>query len=342
MKKYILLAISLILFTGCPHPHVGDFPDPWVIFNVITETVVSGFPEFRWGELYSVPSGCYVRTRLMVYDADGELVDSFQEDLSSYGRSMMSVVKLAKGEYTAIAITSVYDKQEEKDYWTLNNISSLSQVAVVSKSYNAEKKSILGLSKLKITVAGTGETEQLINMPVCLAGALLAIEYQNIQKNADYYALTLSRKGTEINLGELCTETTGNDNTVNLVNAISTSSFSSGSTEQTYEFILPVSTQTVMRFSYGAELETLNTDNSKNVYSFSSIRFGEMYHCIFKIGNNPDDLESEVYPIDHDYDFNTSSIKQVTSDFTDEEAVNESLLRPGIEIRLADVLYNES
>ncbi len=333
MKKYMLMtAAVLLLFVGCSNDDIEVITSSEVSFTVNPETVVSGFPQFNAGELLTVPSGYYVRTRLMIYDANGDYVKGIQQNLSNYGRTMKPVFELAKGDYTAVAMTCIYKEEDDDDYWTLANVSSLSTAVVISKYYNNQKLSILGLSKMNFTV--TGEPTQSFLMNVYPAGALLAVEYQNNQRNIDYYLLTLSRKGTRFNLGNEYTEVSGQDNTSYAVNVLRTAGYSVGSTVQTYEFVLPVAASTVLKFNHSADLSTYTYYN-KNVYTLSSIDVGEMYYCIFKIGDTVADLESEVYLQDTEYvSYNAKRVQQF---FTDEDGPVDCMLSPGKEIRLSDI-----
>lgn len=302
MRKHIYLLLAcFFVWAGCSNDDIEIVSSANVTIKVSPETVVSGFPQFETGELLTLPSGYALRTDLLIYNEAGELVYNDNASLSGYGKTMTSEFRLDAGSYTAVAITRVYITSNNELFWDLSSdVSKLADLNIYSKYYNAYKYGILGLFKGTFTIDGS--TDKAYSISVKPAGALFAIEYVNIQPSANYYALSLTRESTSLNVRSMKTEIYGADNSINLVDMMETANHTYGTNLQTYAFVLPVATSTKLKFSYSYNAENFYTE-SENEYTLENLKAGQMYYCLFYIdSDSASSLTSEVYLQETEYD----------------------------------------
>lgn len=131
MKKYILTLFVLMgMLSSCSNDDITV--DYATNFKVNLSTVIKPFTyEMTPGELESVGSDERIRTRLLIYDTEGNLVDQETQLLSNYSAIMSCSKALKKGDYIAIAISDVVQYSNSKisfQYWSLSDSASIAKV----------------------------------------------------------------------------------------------------------------------------------------------------------------------------------------------------------------------
>lgn len=195
MKKYIIMCMAVValLFASCKNEDISISRE--VSFDINPKSVVIGFTEDFWGDIADIPSDGMLRTRLLIYNADGQLIQSTQQDLSGYDDHMSATVQLPDGAYRAIVITDIARNNTNiPEYWTLSGENDLSSMKLYKAGY-ITKFNMLGIANLQFTVEVGSPKEYTINVEP--AGTLLLCIVYGIHHydeiGIQYYELLTNR-----------------------------------------------------------------------------------------------------------------------------------------------------
>lgn len=185
MKKYIsMLAVCLAILSSCTNEDITF--GSMVTVKVNPSGVIAPFVyELYPGELEGIDEPWKLRTRVLVYDEEGQLKASDTQYLSNYSNIMTSSLELAEGDYTAIAITDVVElsgSEIDFEFWNLSGENVLSQLKVTDTGYIGGGYKILGVGKQTLTVNERNDDVVIRCSP---AGAICLVYYQNVHTFSD-------------------------------------------------------------------------------------------------------------------------------------------------------------
>lgn len=175
MKKYISLMIIAIvaILSSCSNDDITITTS--YTFNVNASGVVKPFFEAQSGELEKYEDANEkVRIRLLIYNANGELVAQESNYYSNYNTQLKASKLLAAGNYTVIGISDVVymsGNSVETEFWKLSGESKLSELKIIDGGMIGLEAKILGLAKYSLTI-GDNQSSSL-NVDLQPAGALL-------------------------------------------------------------------------------------------------------------------------------------------------------------------------
>lgn len=190
MKKYILgfVVTVICLFSSCTNDDVTIAYQTTIKIN--PSTVVSPFESFATGDLELLTSDYKLRTRLLVYDEDGNLTYQDVKFLNNFTETMTSSPNLPEGKYTAVATTDIvkYDNSEVSfQFWALSDSTEINTVKLADTGYIGNQRSILGVKSASFSVSKSGN--DILSMSVKPAGALFFVLYKNIHTYSNIYDL---------------------------------------------------------------------------------------------------------------------------------------------------------
>ena len=197
MKKilYSLIAILAMVMSSCSNDDIKLLHS--VNIKVNPSKVISTFTyEENAGELESFPDTLKLRTRLLAYDAKGELKDSAVQYLTNYGSIASYSLNLEEGDYMMVAITDVVKMKSNEvklEYWHLKNRESLSETKLSDAGMIGGQYKILGVESKKFTVDKTSKECLLYPQAV---GALCYVKYHNIHYNPEVKQFSLEMTKT--------------------------------------------------------------------------------------------------------------------------------------------------
>lgn len=192
MKKifFILTSVITLALSSCSN---DDIPVSLsTTFKINPANVIQPFSyEINPGDLEGVDSDNTLRVRLLVYNSEGVLVQTETQYLSSYASVMSTAINLEDGNYTAVVITDVVEKDGENISWAcweLSDENSLTTAKITDLGYIGGKAKILGIGSKKFSISGASE-EILINPTP--AGAVLCTMWRNIHTFSDVDMIVL-------------------------------------------------------------------------------------------------------------------------------------------------------
>lgn len=192
MKKifFILTSVITLILSSCSN---DDIPVSLsTTFKINPANVIQPFSyEINPGDLEGVDSDNTLRVRLLVYNSEGVLVQTETQYLSSYASVMSTAINLENGNYTAVVITDVVEKDGENISWAcweLSDENSLTTAKITDLGYIGGKAKILGIGSKKFSISGASE-EILINPTP--AGAVLCTMWRNIHTFSDVDMIVL-------------------------------------------------------------------------------------------------------------------------------------------------------
>lgn len=242
MKKYMIMcmAVMALLFASCKNEDISISRE--VSFEVNPYTVIRDFTEDPLDHIANLPSDGKLRVRLLVYDAQGQLVQSSEQQLNGYDEKMNTSLELGNGVYTAIVITDIARKSNQvPEYWTLDSENQLNTLKIFNAGY-ISLYNILGLAKLQFAVSAEVSNTHLINVEP--AGALILSIIYDIHHNDEYgiqyYSLLTNRTSESCSFssdGE-CNYHIANSNYEKRVAVLYTEDYSYGGLF--YDFELPL------------------------------------------------------------------------------------------------------
>lgn len=173
MKKILfMLFVAAIGFASCTNDEISIGYN--TNFKINPSTVVKPFTfEFETGELETLNYGHMIRTRLLIYNTDGMLVNEATDYLSSYATMMNTTLSLEDGQYKAVAITDVVEYTNDEvtfEYWILSDKNRLSDTKIEDAGYIGAQSKILGV-KVQDIVIEAGKNNDF-KIDVKPAGAL--------------------------------------------------------------------------------------------------------------------------------------------------------------------------
>lgn len=202
MKKYlpIIAVLFTVLLSSCSN---DDIPvGKTTTFKVNPNTVISGFEEWKAGDLTVINSYFQLRVHLLVYNESGKLVSEDVQHFGDYAHVMTSNLNLSDGErYRAIAITDIVRKSDSFEYWSLIGKRDLSTLKLSDTGYIGGQRNILGIASTDFVC---GEMSQ-VSIDVQPAGALLIVYYEGIRSwsNISEYELGINRSADYVSFNHL-------------------------------------------------------------------------------------------------------------------------------------------
>lgn len=192
MKRifFILTSVLTLVLSSCSN---DDIPvSQSTTFKIDPANVIRPFTyEVNPGDLEGIDSENALRVRLLVYNSENVLVQTAIQYLSSYASIMSTSVNLEKGDYTAVVITDVVEKDGDNISWAcweLSEESSLTTARITDLGYIGGKAKILGIGSKKISITGEAEEISIDPMP---AGAVLCTVWSNIHTFSDVSMIEL-------------------------------------------------------------------------------------------------------------------------------------------------------
>ncbi len=255
MKKNILFslfAVICMLLTSCTNDDIAITYDTSI--KIVTAGAISSFNSYHSGD-FDLTGTKKVRTTLLIYNKEGDLVDRQNQYLSNYSQNMTYKASLSAGNYTILAITDIVEYSDLKidtEFWSLNNLEKLSTASIIDKGYIGFESKILGLAKSQYTVGSSSN----LTLSIEPAGALFFVFYKNIHYYSDVTSMGLyySRNGDNLKF-----DASGNSS---------------------------VTITSAGQFNYRCtELDLTDTGNnaSNNVYAYSFIVPDSQFACRFSI-----------------------------------------------------------
>ena len=175
MKKYILSMVVAIvaILSSCSNDDITITTS--YTFNVNASGVVKPFIEATDGELEKFEdANDKVRIRLLIYNANGELVAQESNYYSNYNTQLKASKLLAAGNYTVIGISDVVVMSGNKvdiEFWKLSGESKLSEMKILDQNLIGLAGRILGIAKYSLTI-GDNQSSSL-DVDLQPAGALV-------------------------------------------------------------------------------------------------------------------------------------------------------------------------
>lgn len=196
----LVLFVLLGMLSSCSNDDI--VVDYATNFKVNLSTVIKPFTyEMTSGELESVGSAERVRTRLLIYDTEGNLVEQETQLLSNYSAIMSCSKALKKGDYIAIAISDVVQYSNSKislQYWSLSDSTSIAKMKISNMGYIGYTGNVLGVTKKSFSIGSSTNSD--ININVAPAGALVYSYYKNIHAFSDvtYYGISKAKNPKDL------------------------------------------------------------------------------------------------------------------------------------------------
>ena len=180
---FICVALATLFLAACKNEDIVISRE--VSFEVIPYAAVSDFARYEVnpGDLTnfkfsSHPEMFKLRTYILVYDAEGILVNSKIEDLKNFNEKMTASFELSDGVYNVVSLAHIYFESDDIAYWYVDNIDCLDSLKVINndKYYDTWIKQ-LGLQSMSIEV-GHGSENYVMNLQSAVA--LMVNYFHNI------------------------------------------------------------------------------------------------------------------------------------------------------------------
>lgn len=195
MKKYMIMCMAVValLFASCKNEDISISRE--VSFEVNPYTVIRDFTFDPMDWMNELPSDGKLRVRLLVYDTNGDLVQSKEQQLSRYDEKMNVCLQLANGLYTAIVITDIVrNNNNVPEYWTLDGENKLSSMKIFNAGY-ISRLNMLGIAKQQFFVESGSSNSYSIDVKP--AGTLMVSIVKGIHKydglGIQYYQLVTNK-----------------------------------------------------------------------------------------------------------------------------------------------------
>lgn len=176
MKQRLFVCMVLVasMLAACKNEDIDISRK--VSFDVHPYTAVSDFVRYEVnpGDLSAFkydehPDHYQLRTYLLVYDADGKLVNSRIDDLKNFNDRMSASFELLDGYYTVVSLCHVYCEKEALAYWSVQDMESLSSLKLLNNDdYYDDWTKALGLKTVKVEV-GCGLESHTVNLQPAVA-----------------------------------------------------------------------------------------------------------------------------------------------------------------------------
>lgn len=280
MKKvlFILTSVIALVLSSCSN---DDIPvSQSTTFKIDPATVIRPFTyEINPGDLEGVDSDNFLRVRLLIYNSEGILVQTETQYLSSYASIVSTSVNLEKGDYTAVVITDVVEKEGDDISWAcweLSDEHSLTTAKITDLDYIGGKSKILGIGSKKFSVTGVAEEISINPSP---AGAVLCIMWRNIHTFSDVDMIVLQTNRSSDYLvmnseGGYNVAIENDDNNYNWrMSYIEPSGYPNSTNVYGYYFTLPVD-----NISFRYRIDTSNSESSYTNSMLFNIKAGYEYY----------------------------------------------------------------
>lgn len=184
MRKlaFLFVLIAGFLLASCNN---DDIPvGNTTVIRINPSTVISSFSyQINSGDLDGVEDGQSLRIRLFVYDENGILCASGQQEIQNYLTSATFTLNLENDkEYTAVAISDITDSNSDNlaEYWSVSDALTLANLQITYKGsdINYGSQEILGITSANV-VSGNNVTIDLQ-----AAGAMVCSYVKNLHANS--------------------------------------------------------------------------------------------------------------------------------------------------------------
>lgn len=205
MKTFRILAILTLALTGfsaCETEN-GDIFVQWfvdykegetvntnypVTVNVNNSTLVSSLIDpYTSQSLFpngAVDPGYQVRTNILIYDNQNNLIDQFTVYLSTFNEMANYTLELPNGNYTAVAVTDVSYNNGE-NVWKIVDQSSINSLRITfANQYVADKEGIVAARRQSFQVA---DNQATLNLTPAHLGACYVVYFYNFNYTAYQY-----------------------------------------------------------------------------------------------------------------------------------------------------------
>ncbi|MBR2428631.1 MAG: hypothetical protein IKB15_01450 [Alistipes sp.] len=202
MRRFLLLAIVAVatLFNSCQNENITVRRA--IDLKINLETIIEPFTyEELDGELSKPYADYELRTQTLIYDIDGDLVESYTDYSDSYNAIIKRSLSLGNGTYRIVVINDVINRTpgDESHYWDIKNVSNLNNLTLIpSDEYWVSRSATLGLACQEINISDNLNGALEINVEP--AGALLLFNVKNAHKydDIDYTVFRSSTIGKSI------------------------------------------------------------------------------------------------------------------------------------------------
>ncbi len=180
MKKIYIMTLAMfgLLLSSCENDDImisstiNFTVDPSNLASTLAEAEVNP------GELEVLDSDCRLVVDLLIYNDNGELVESSTEKFSNYDvRMKYAAKKVTEGNYSVLAISHIENLSDKISYWEIKNTQKLEGLQVVDAGYIGGENNIFGMAFQNVTFSGASQDIQLNLTPV---GSILRVEFYNV------------------------------------------------------------------------------------------------------------------------------------------------------------------
>ena len=197
----LILTLALTSFSACETEN-GDIFVQWfvdykegeveftypVTVNVTNSQLVSNItdpyssqPLFPLG---AVSNQYQVRTNILVYDNQDELVGEFTVYRSSFNESASYTLELPNGQYTAVAVTDISYNNAD-NVWKIADQNNLNSLRITfANQYVADKEGIVAARRQEFVVA---DNQTAVNLAPAHLGASYVLYFNNFNYTAHQY-----------------------------------------------------------------------------------------------------------------------------------------------------------
>lgn len=294
MNKIFFILTSVIAFvlSSCSN---DDIPvSQATTFKIDPANVIKPFSyEINSGDLEGVDSDNALRTRLLVYNSSGVLVESETQFLSSYASIMSTAINLEKGDYTAVVITDVVEKDGDDITWAcweLSDENSITTAKITDLGYIGGKSKILGIGSQKFSIS---EEAREIAINPTPAGAVLCVMWRNIHtfSDVDMIVLETNRSSDYLvmnsNGGYDVAVENDNNNYSWRVGSVEPSEYPNSANIYGYYFTFPIN-----NVSFRFRIDTSDSESAYTDAMLFNIKVGSEYY--FEIDLCDPDLDNGI------------------------------------------------
>lgn len=295
MKKFYIMAMALfgLLVSSCENDDI--MISSTVNFTVDASTLASSLAvaEVNPGDLEVLGSDDRLVVDLLIYNENGELVESATEKFTNYDvRMKYPAKKVTSGNFTVLAISHIEDISDNISYWDIKNKQKLEGLQVVDAGYIGGQSKIFGLAYQNVSIGGTSQDIQLKLSPV---GSILRVQYYNIHygwnlggEPVTSYELVTNKTADSFvfsRTGQANVQADSSDDYVWRLDLLSDMDDYSVNNIYSYEYVLPMNNVRVMFRGYS----DAGYDSWGSQYTFN-FQSGISYYAALDIQNDDSDF----------------------------------------------------
>lgn len=320
------MVICMAMLSSCSNEDitVGNM----VTMKVNPSGVITPFKyEMNSGELEGLSESYKLRTRILVYDENGQLKESDTQYLSNYSNIMTSSMALPYGKYIVIAITDVVKmpgSNIEFEYWLISGEKNLSQLKVTDAGYIGGKNKILGVGKQVITIDDDNNDSFVVKCTP--AGAICLTYYCDIHRFSDVekYGVLMTKSSESIsydNSGNYAVSVDNNGGNYDWwLDYIEPKDYTNYSNIYGYYFVLPMNS---VKFKFIADTED-DRINLSNEYTMN-LEMGKQYLFMLDLLDDNEQISSMFIELSDDSYAPEMRIQEQDARIIDSQMCNQSI-----------------